>query len=273
MKSIQANLEKFKLLISGLVDDDYFNKKVLEIRKKLNIPSEGILTSQDSKAWSERLIVESDKVIESKEWHQKLRSLDRNDPNFKKKNREIHAEVLVNLLKYSVEDLIAENADLDGSFENIINEHIVYGSKMMPLLGNYKIVVIEKNNKKIPTIEVYKELTTAELIQAMRIIKIFNKYDHFFTEVKPLKSIDQDIEIKKLTSKKGTQLKSNTPDFESDEVFKDESIISAIFPEEIDTNDKLKTNKALIRKRRSLLDKRIKEHFPNTYKKHSVKDR
>jgi hypothetical protein len=267
MKSTQINLEKFKLLKSGLVDDGSFNEKVKKIRERLNIHTNGLSTSKDHKEWEEWLMNESDKVIESNKWKIKLRNLNRNDSNFEKMNRELHREIPVNFLKYAVEDLIAENPDLNGGLESLIREYIVSGDKMLPILSNYRIKIQEKNNKKIPTIEIYGQLTSKELAGAMKMIEIFNKHYNYFSTTKPLKDIDRDIKIKKLSKKKGARLKSRALDIEDNGKFSDETIVSKTFSEDLDTNKRIKANRALVRKRRSRLEERIKELFPNTAKK------
>lgn len=266
LPSVQINLEKFKLLISGLADGGAFNKKVVEIRRKLRIPDDGLSTDQEIEKWTNWISDESDKVVSNKKWKEKIRKLDKDDPSFAKKKREIHKEIPLFFLGSSARDLVAKSPDLTENFIDTVCHYIKFGDRRIRIPNNYQIVIQKRNGKTIPTIELYGELTEHELAEMIKIIKLGNKHSEYFTSLKPLGELDKAITIMNLTKEKGTKLQSLVPDFEDDGKISDAYIVTEVVNERLDTRSRSKTNRAGVRKIRSRMEERLKEHFPKTYK-------
>lgn len=259
--SVKINLEKLKLLISGSVDGNEFNDKIREIRKMVNIPEEGMSEDEQRKEWVERMMTQLDK------WQKDSRKLDKSDPNFSEKKRAISKKCDTFHLRRCAEDLVASNPDLSENFIDSIIEYAKYGKSLLPIPNNYRIIIQERNGKRVPTLELYGELTASELSEAKKILEMRNQDKQYFTRHRGLEEFNKSLKIKNLSQKRGSRLESTIPDVEKDGKFTDQSIVTEIIKERLDTSTRKKTNQAQIRQKRRRIEKRAKELFPNTYKK------
>lgn len=263
MTSDKINSEKLKLLISGLVDGAKFKKRIKDIRNRLGIPNKGLKTIEESQAWYKASTLAQDEIMTNPEWIERVYALDKNDHEYDAKYRSLHKEAPINFLSYSIDELMEEYEDLSENLRSSIHDYILFNSISSP--HNTNVYSHYKGDRHIVGVEFFGYETDEEMESSFRFVKELVKSS--FRRVKPLADIDQDIKILKLSQKKGAFVKSNTPDIEEDDKYSDASIVSEVLPEIIDTKGKSQKNKALIRKRRSRLNERIKEHFPKTSKR------
>ncbi len=263
MTSHEINSERLKLLISGLVDGEKFKMRIKEIRKKLGIPNKGLRTIEESQAWHKTVSIKQDEIMTNPEWIERVYALDKNDPEYDTKYRNLHKEAPVNFLTYSIDELMEEYQDLSENLSSSVHDFILFNSISSPY--NSRVYSRHKGDRHVIGIEVFGYVTEEEMESAFNELRVL--HDVSFRRVKPLSNLDQDIEILKLSQKKGTVLASNTPEIEEDGKYSDAAIVSAILPEKVDTKSKLKKNKAYVRKRRSRVSERIQKHFPKASKK------
>lgn len=228
MSVLENNVEKLMLLASGLVDEDDFNEKILQLRKSLGIPEGGFSVGSS---------VDDYNVWKNKENQKKLEN--------------------------GVGEIVKKNPDLAPDMISMVYNHALFPGTIMGQVQGYRLWLETVDGVNTCKFEFTNHMDPTSLKQAIKGIKQMNKrMPHF----KPLEDIKRDIEILKLSKKRGDQLASCVPDLEHDDEITDEYIVTAIMSEEQDTVENLVKNKAYIRKRRSLAEKRIEELFPNTYK-------
>lgn len=261
IRSHKLNQEKFQALVSGLADNGRFNKRVGEVRRALKIPKDGLKTNEEAQKWQEDAIRKHDRLLDNKKWKEKVIALDKNDPKYDEKRRELHRKLPMNCLTYAIEDILNENSDLSDNFKGPIRDYILFNT--MPSPGNFRVYSRYEGDKRVTGIEIYGQLSKQEMRWAMRTLEMINDD---LPRMRPYENFEQDIEILKLSKKKGEAIKSSCPDLEEDTTFSNETIIARVLPEELDTESRKKSNKDLIRKRKSRAKKRIKQHFPRTYK-------
>lgn len=228
MTVLENNIEKLLILTSGIADKNKFNKKIYQIRKNHGIPKYGFPEINNYKGY--------------KKWKTK---------NKQKK------------LQNDVTDIVKNHPDLHPDMISLIYNHVLFPNSIVGQKNGYKLSTTTIDGTKTCKLEFSNYMEPKELKNAIAGIKQMNQsMPHF----RPLNDIRRDIAILKLSRKKGKVVKSNMPNLEDNYRFSDESIVSAVVSEEIDTIDNLKKNRENVRKRRSLAEKRIKELFPNTYK-------
>jgi len=240
------NQEKFTLLISGIVDGGTFNKRIAKIRAEVGIPANGFKTSAESKKWHSEYLEEMDREFKKKKINTKNRVFKYNE---------------------EIENIIKDNPDLGVNFRNAIRYYIMFGKKAMIGVGSYAVFSRNENGKKIYGMEFYNRLSKKEFADAVATMELFNKR---LPKISSSKDLDLDIKILKLSKKKGTKVVSDSSKYlELDEnsPFSDENIILEVISEEKDTIENRQKNMAFVRQRRSRLDKKIKNLFPNTPEK------
>lgn len=261
------NQEKFALLASGVIDGGDFNKKIARIRVELKIPIGGLKNNEESKAWYDRYLEETDSVIDSKEWNNKIEKLDRKDPNFKEMLRKIYREAPLYKMWQEVDNIIRENPDLNKNFRDAIYSYILHDKKALIGISKFQVFKRTENGKEVYGMEFYERLSKKDFIDAVKTMELFNKR---IPKISPSKDIDTDIKILELSKKKGTKISSSSSSylgFSEDSKFSDKDIILEIIPEEKDTIENIEKNKALIRQKRLRTNKKLQQLFPKTYKK------
>ena len=233
MSVLENNVEKLMLLTSGLVDDGDFNKKILQLRKTLGIPEDGFSVESSIDAY---------KVWKNKENQKKLEN--------------------------DVTEIVKMNPDLTPDMVSMVYNHALFPDTIMGQVDGYRLWMDNVDGVKTCKFEFKNHMDPRSLKRAIKSIREMNEQMPHF---KPFDDIKRDIEILRLSQKKGDQLTSRAPDLENDDEISDEYIVSAIMPEEEDTVENLEKNKAYIRKRRSLAEKRIEELFQITYKGRETK--
>ena len=263
MKVTSIAQEKLHILASGLIDGGAFNSRVEKLRKKLKIPRGGISNNDESMEWHKSSLIESDQIMESKAWRERIRDLDKNSPDYKKKHRELHREIPINMLTYEIQDIISEHPDLKINMKEAIRSHILFGDQVMIGGSHYQVFTRIENGKEVYGMQFYSRMSKKDFKNAVQMMELINKR---LPTIEPAEDIERDLEILKLSKRKGEKIESSDPDLEKDSIFNDENIVTMVLPEELDTPENLTKNKARIRQRRRLADERLKKLFPNTYK-------
>ncbi len=225
MSTLDNNIERLLILSSGIADNGDFNEKTLQLRINHDIPQNGFPITTDFEEY--RLWKASGK------------------------HRELHQEV---------KKVVEKHPDLTPDMVGFIYNHMLFPGTIIGQTDGYRISTEVVNGREVCRFEFCNYIEPKMLEKAFKNIKQINDR---MPHLRPLSNLKRDMEILKLSQQKGEQVESNLPEIEDDDIFTDEAIIAKIFPEEIDTPENLRKNRSLIRKRRSLAEKRIKELFPN----------
>lgn len=258
----QINTGKFKILISGFVDNGRFNKRVAKIRKKLGIPPDGFSDSENIKQWHTKSMEETDEILEE------IMKLDEKDPNYKDKYNKLYKKAPNFYLASEVQEIINKNPDLSKNFKTTIRQYIILGKNALIGIGSYSVFARQEGNNKIYGMEFYNRLSKKEFAEAVKTMELFNKR---LPKIPLSNNIDKDIEILKLSKKKGAKVSSIASGyfgFDEDSKFSDSDIVSQteIVPLEDDNPKNRSKNKALIRQKRLRINEKLPQLFPKTYK-------
>jgi len=262
MRSNEINLEKLKLLISGLADGDSFNKRIKLLRKELKIPARGLKTAEDSQNWHKAAMTKQDEIFYDPKWVERVYALDRNDPDYQKKYRDLHKEGPINLLTYSIQEIMKDYADLAKNLEDSVRGYILFNS--LSPSNNWTVFSTYEGDRHVTGVKFFGYVTKEEMESAFDLAKMITRES--FSQIKPHENIDQDIKILKLSKKKGSMFKSALPELDPPSKYTDATIVSKITPEHLDTRSNAKKHQTLVRVRRLRTEERIRKHFPKLQK-------
>lgn len=258
-RSQQIRVQRFKILLSGVMDDDYFNNEVRRIRKKLDLPEEGLVDADLSSSlkWHQELSKKSDHLMATKEWKDRVHALDSSDEEYEKKLRDLHKEVPLNFLTYSIEDILEEYPDLDSSFKKTIKDYILFGE--FQVTGGFTVTSSYKGDQHECVVRFTEIPTRDDMMKIHKQVKSLLSYRNKTL----LDDIDFDLDVLKHSKRKGEKIKSHKPGEEYDGEINDDWIANQVLsPKQVEEEPKKALE--LIRKRRQRGMEAIEKLFPIT---------
>jgi hypothetical protein len=201
-KSYTTNLDNMKLLASGSA----FKEIVAETRKVLGIPPEGIKTDSELKAWSERMLEESDRVFESPEFDVEMDAIykarDSGEIDYEEFCRRInlhHEKVPLNYKSARIQFII-EKFGLPENYRDHIETYIVRGKITAPyhnfVLGPWTEPTRGKKWSEIRHVPVtFYTIPTAEDIRLVKQEVERMAKHRKLPKYAALSNIDRDLEI------------------------------------------------------------------------------